>query len=68
MKKSLIVAICATILYACTEAGDGSEVTKDSTGTKKDTMIQVNSDGSTTTKDTSSYERMPNKTAGDSTK
>ncbi|MET0242561.1 MAG: hypothetical protein ABW174_03795 [Flavitalea sp.] len=68
MKKLLIAAMLMTALYACTDAGEGSDPTKDTTGTAKDTMTMTNSDGSTTQKDTSSYERMPNKTTGDTTR
>ena len=69
MKKLLAALFCITLFYACTEAGEGSEVTKDSTDANKDTMTQVGTGtGSSTSKDTASYERQSSKPAGDSTR
>jgi hypothetical protein len=64
--KKLLIACMAIVLYACTEAGEGSGATQDSTGSK-DTMKLENSGGSATTPngDTASYERMPSRTSGD---
>ena len=67
MKKLFIVICLATVFAACTEAGEGSEVNKDSTGTNKDTMTQVGTGGSATSKDTASYDRMPATNNGDTT-
>ncbi|RYY27810.1 MAG: hypothetical protein EOO04_09025 [Chitinophagaceae bacterium] len=65
MKKVIAALACATFLYACTEAGDGSEVKEDGVG--KDTMTTVNSGSGASSNDTSMYERMPTRTAGDTT-
>ena len=68
--KKLFTALCfISFLYACTEAGEGSEVTKDSTGVDKDTMTQVGTGtGTATSKDTASYERQSSTSTGDSTR
>ena len=68
MKKLFAALFCATLLYSCTEAGEGSEVKGDSTDTGKDTITQMSNGGSATTKDTSSYERAPATQLGDSTR
>ncbi|HMF73780.1 MAG TPA: hypothetical protein VK616_20005 [Flavitalea sp.] len=69
MKKILAALLLMSVLYACTDAGEGSEVNKDSTGTNKDTMIQEGAtNNSAANKDTASYERMPSTKAGDSTR
>ena len=69
MKKLLTGLFCISLFYACTEAGEGSEVTKDSTDTNKDTMTQVGTGtGSSTSKDTASYERQSSNSPGDSTR
>lgn len=67
MKKIMFAILCMSVLYACTEAGEGSEVSKDTTATQKDTMTQVGTGGSATSNDTSSYDRLPTTTTGDST-
>jgi hypothetical protein len=59
MIRLILAALCASLLFACTEAGDGSEVKQDSTPDGKDTITQMNNSGSATSKDTSSYERLP---------
>jgi hypothetical protein len=67
MKKLLTALVCISLFYACTEAGEGSEVTKDSTSGNKDTMTQVGTGtGTSTTKDTASYERSSATQTGDS--
>jgi hypothetical protein len=67
--KKLLAIFCISLFYACTEAGEGSEVTKDTTNTNKDTMTQVGTGaGSSTSKDTASYERQPSTATGDSTR
>jgi hypothetical protein len=68
MIRLILAALCASLLFACTEAGDGSEVKKDSTGEGKDTITQMNNTGSATTKDTSSYERLPATQHGDTSR
>ncbi|MHA4843036.1 hypothetical protein ACX0G7_02675 [Flavitalea antarctica] len=69
MKKLLAAIVCISLFYACTEAGEGSEVTKDSTSTDKDTMTQVGTGtGTATSRDTATYERLPATQTGDSTK
>jgi hypothetical protein len=69
MKKLLAALFCISLFYACTEAGEGSEVTKDSTSANKDTMTQVGTGtGTSTSKDTASYERLPSTSTGDSTR
>jgi hypothetical protein len=65
MKKVFAALICATMLYACTEAGDGSEAQE--TGVGKDTMTTVNPGSGSSSNDTSMYERMPTRTQGDTT-
>ena len=60
MKKIFVIAFGFAALIGCTEAGEGSDVTSDSTA-KKDSMLKVNEDASGSVKDTASYERMPNK-------
>ena len=67
MKKLLTMICVAGLFTACTEAGEGSEVNKDSTATDKDTMTQVGTGGSATSKDTASYDRMPGTNTGDTT-
>ena len=68
MKKILAALLLMSVLYACTEAGEGSEVNKDSTATDKDTMMREGATNNSATKnDTASYERMPSTKAGDST-
>ncbi|RYY15821.1 MAG: hypothetical protein EOO04_28005 [Chitinophagaceae bacterium] len=67
MKKLLAAFFCISLFYACTEAGEGSEVNKDSTGVNKDTMTQVGT-GTATSKDTASYERQSSTATGDSTR
>jgi hypothetical protein len=69
MKKLLAALFCTSLFYACTEAGEGSEVNKDTTNSDKDTMTQVGTGtGSSTSKDTASYERQPSTATGDSTR
>jgi len=69
MNKILATAAVIFMFAACTEAGEGSEVSKDSTGTNKDTMTQVGTGSSSSTGlDTASFERMPSTSTGDSTK
>ena len=70
MKKIIAALLLMSVLYACTEAGEGSEMNKDSTDTQKDTMVQEGTtNGTATSKDTASYERMPStKAQDDSTK
>ena len=70
MKKIIAALLLMSVLYACTEAGEGSEVNKDSTGINKDTMVQEGTtNGTATGNDTASYERMPSaKTQSDSIK
>jgi hypothetical protein len=69
MKNLFIAILCASFLYACTEAGEGSEVKTDSTESGKDTITQMNNNaGSATSKDTSSYDRQPTTQLGDSTR
>ena len=60
MKKIIIVvAFCAAII-SCTEAGEGSNTTTDSSAVKDKTM-DATSGGDASSKDTTSYERMPSK-------
>ena len=66
MKKIFVIVFGFATLIGCTEAGEGSDNTADSTA-KKDSMLKVNEDASNSSKDTASYERMPNKIP-DSTK
>ncbi len=65
MKKFLVVLICTAALYACTEAGDGSDAQE--TGVGKDTMTTISPGTGSSSNDTSMYERMPTRTPGDTT-
>ncbi len=61
--KIVAMLLSVSLFYSCTEAGEGSEVEE----SDKDTMTVVNPGSGATTNDTSSYERMPNRTSPDST-
>jgi hypothetical protein len=63
MKKILAILLGISLIYSCTEAGDGSEMEE----TGKDTMSVVNPGSGSGANDTSAYERMPNRTSADST-
>lgn len=60
MKKLFIIAVCCAAIISCTEAGEGSNSTTDSSSVKEKTMDATTS-VDTSSKDTSSYERMPSK-------
>jgi hypothetical protein len=68
MIRLILAALCASLLFACTEAGDGSAVKGDSTSDGKDTITQMNNSGSATSRDTSSYERLPSTQHGDTSR
>jgi hypothetical protein len=60
MRRLIFIAACFAAIIGCTEAGEGSDTTPDST-TTKDKVMDASGTPDTSSKDTASYERMPNK-------